>query len=118
MSNDQDQLQQPQTNEQTPAPQGTTQINTLDDFAAVITQWHHIVLKRLEHLQTVPDGIEFTVGEGEVEKLTGDLRKGFLMGLSMATSEISKLPFQSTADDTEPSDPAQGAANDEPATPA
>ena len=104
--------QVPQAN-QSPAPQSMTQIEDLDGFAAVITQWHHIVMQRLHHLTQVPDGIEFTVGDGEPEKLTGDLRKGFMLGIEMATSEIQKLPFQSFTEEPEFVAQEGSASNDE-----
>lgn len=116
MSDDQnqDQSQEPQAEAPTQAPDGSFQITTVHQFAGLFHAWHRKTMQRLDHFQNVPDGIEFTVGDGASEKLTGDLRRGFLMGMSMAASEVANVPFVTTTEDESDSPAQEGtAANDQ-----
>lgn len=78
-------------------------INDLDRFVAVLMDWHQTKVKVLEHLLEIPEGAEVVFNEGATQELTGDLRQGFLIGLSVALIELGNLPF-AVEESTETSD--------------
>jgi hypothetical protein len=81
-----------------PTPDQTHNILDIDHFAAIITQWHLTSIDTLKHLLLIPEGTEVTLDETSPQTLTGDLLKGFLMGIEVSLMEIDKLPFYSNAD--------------------
>jgi len=61
---------------------------------AVLTDWHQKKVATLLHMQSVPDGTEVVIGEDAPMILTGDLLKGFILGVELALIELGKLPFE------------------------
>ena len=71
----------------------TVVVTNIDQFIQLLSGWHESKVKTLEHMLSVPEGIEVTFNEEAPQILTGDLHKGFLMGLSLALMELGTLPF-------------------------
>lgn len=80
-------------------------INDLDQFIALLTDWHNRQVATIKHLQEAPAGIKVLVGEGTeaVEHvLEGKFREGFQLGLGLALNYLGVLPFMAEYSD-EPS---------------
>ena len=71
----------------------TVLVQDIDQFIQLLSGWHQGKVQTLEHMLGVPEGIEVTFNEEAPQILTGDLHKGFLMGLSLALMELGTLPF-------------------------
>lgn len=74
------------------APQ-TLIVENIDQFIQLLSGWHEGKVKTLEHMLGMPEGIEVTFNDEAPQILSGDLHKGFLMGLSLALMELGTLPF-------------------------
>lgn len=74
------------------APQ-TLIVEDIDQFIRLLSGWHEGKIKALEHMLGMPEGIEVTFNDEAPQILSGDLHKGFLMGLSLALMELGTLPF-------------------------
>ena len=85
----------------------TVLVQNIDQFIQLLSGWHDSKVKTLEHFLSMPEGIEVTFNEQAPQILSGDLHKGFIMGLSLALMELGTLPFGVEIDD-------QPAAPDEP----
>lgn len=72
----------------------TMMIETLDDFVRMLTQWHSSKVAQLNHMKTVPEGSGVALDDGPEKILTGDLREGFILGLTLALSQLGTLPFE------------------------
>jgi hypothetical protein len=72
----------------------TVVIETLDGFVKALQHWHHNKVQVLKHIQTIPEGTEVSLDDGEPQILTGDLLKGMIMGLEVALQEMGELPFE------------------------
>lgn len=88
------------------APQ-TLIVEDIDQFIRLLSGWHEGKIKTLEHMLGMPEGIEVTFNDEAPQILSGDLHKGFLMGLSLALMELGTLPFGVEVED-------QPATSDEP----
>ena len=86
--------------------QETVVVADIDQFIQLLSGWHQNKVKTLEHMLGVPEGIEVTFNDEAPQILTGDLHKGFVMGLSLALMELGTLPFA-----------AEMEVDDKPATP-
>ena len=73
----------------------TVNIDSLDQFAFVISEWHKRKVTILEHFLSIPEGTTLEVNNEDIE-VKDDLRKGFLLGLNLALNELGVLPFVST----------------------
>lgn len=87
----------------------TVIVSDIDQFIQLLSGWHESKVKTLEHMLSMPEGIEVTFNNETPQILSGDLHKGFIMGLSLALMELGTLPFsvemeveQSTAPADEP----------------
>jgi hypothetical protein len=87
----------------------TVIVSDIDQFIQLLSGWHESKVKTLEHMLSMPEGIEVTFNSETPQILSGDLHKGFIMGLSLALMELGTLPFavemeveQSTAPADEP----------------
>lgn len=77
-------------------PDEVVTINTVEQFSKILAAWHTQAVQRAQHLLTVPDGAEFTIGEGEEEStitLSGASLAGFKFGVEMALMQLGNLPF-------------------------
>lgn len=84
----------------------SVEIHNVNQFAGFLVGWHANVVKRIEHLLTVPDGATFTVDPGTEEQpapkeivITGDALEAFKLGVNMALMGIKNLPFQVETED-------------------
>ena len=74
------------------------EIQTVDQLALAFFEWHKRQLATLDHFKAIPDGSEVEI-EGEKLVLTGDVMKGFSIGLEMGRQIFGKLPIQVTEED-------------------
>lgn len=78
----------------------TLHVQDIDHFIALLFAWHENKVKTLEHLLTIPEGTEVTFNDEGPQILTGDMLKGFVIGLSLGLMELGTLPFAAEMDDT------------------
>ena len=71
----------------------TIEVNDLDKFVHLLAGWHTNRVARVKHLLDVPETTEVAIGEDAPVPMTGDFRKGFQLGISLALSELGDLPF-------------------------
>ena len=71
----------------------TLEVQSLEHFIASISDWHGTRVQELEQIMQVPEGISVTFNEDAPVDLVGDLRQGFIMGISLALMRIGTLPF-------------------------
>ena len=71
----------------------TVPIENLDMFVRALTDWHSRQVEVLKHMQDIPEGTEVQFNEGQTDVLSGDLRKGFAMGIELSLIELGELPF-------------------------
>lgn len=84
----------------------TVVVDDLDQFIQLLVRWHQNKVAVLEHVLGVPEGTEVSFNDEGPQTLTGDLHKGFLIGLSLGLMELGTLPFG-----------AEVVGNDNPAAP-
>ena len=77
------------------------QIAGLDQFGFFLSQWHQKQVSQLKQLEQIPDGFAVSVDDEPEVALTGDLRKGFLMGITVALSLFQNLPFMVQTEEPE-----------------
>jgi hypothetical protein len=94
MSQDDTQQQQAATNDA-----DTIEVPDLDTFVKLVARWHRNKVARLEHFLQLPDGQVVQIGEEPEFTVTGDIRKGFLLGINMALMEFGILPFSFELED-------------------
>jgi hypothetical protein len=75
-------------------------IDTLDGFVRALHHWHYNKVQMLKHMQTIPEGTEVSKDEGEPITLTGDVLKGFILGIEVALEEMGELPFEAEVEFT------------------
>ena len=68
-------------------------VNNLDQFVKILTAWHQEKVGALEHMLQVPEGVEVTYQDEAPTMLSGDLHKGFIIGLTLGLIELGTLPF-------------------------
>jgi hypothetical protein len=78
----------------------TVVVADIDQFIQLLSGWHESKVKTLEHMLSMPEGVEVTFNNEAPQILSGDLHKGFLMGLSLALMELGTLPFGVEIDDS------------------
>ena len=83
----------------TETPDTLLAVNDLDQFVQLLASWHTKKVATLKHMQSIPDTAEVSIGEGAPIKITGEFREGFLLGLSLALSELGELPFVAEMED-------------------
>lgn len=97
---------------ETKDPLAIMPIESLDQFAGLLTAWHAEKVRVLEHMLQIPEGTEMVVDGGEAVPLIGDRLAGFKAGIQLSLMELGTLPFITESRDAEPA-PAD-AANDAP----
>jgi len=92
----------------------TIEINSINQFAALITMWHSNKLAQLQQTMQVPDDVEICQpGEnGEDVPMTAEQREGFKAGLIVAKALFAELPFTGIPDE-EAQAPAEGEVHQE-----
>lgn len=71
----------------------TVPIETLDQFANLMANWHANAVATVQHLANVPEGMEVVIGEDTVFKMEGDIQRGFKLGIELALNFLGRLPF-------------------------
>ncbi|WP_017521222.1 host nuclease inhibitor protein [Pseudomonas nitroreducens] len=66
----------------------------LKNVADVLVQWHQDKLAYFEKILGAPADMEVRLGEDDAIVLTGEMLKGFRIGLVVAQGWISKFPLQ------------------------
>ena len=82
-------------------------INDLDQFIALLTDWHNRQVATVKHLKVVPEGIKLIIGEGEEAEekvLEGEFLHGFQLGLDLSLNYLGTLPFMAEYVDAAPED--------------
>ena len=69
------------------------EVENMEHFIAIMTHWHGTRVQELEQIMQVPEGVSVTFNEEAPVALVGDLRQGFIMGVSLALMRIGTLPF-------------------------
>lgn len=69
------------------------EVETLDDFMGLLLKWHGERVRKLEALLQIPEGVEASLDDGESVVLEGDVRKAFLIGISLGLNQLGRLPF-------------------------
>lgn len=69
-------------------------MNDMNTFLQMLMGWHEHQVALVNHLLEIPEDTEIDRGEGtERITLSGDLRKGLIMGVQMALGYLGELPF-------------------------
>ncbi len=83
-----------------PIPEAKSEMVTfesIDLFAAHLVAWHRRQIAKLNHMLSIPSGVEFQVKIGDEEERTmileGDVLQAFRGGVATALTELDKLPF-------------------------
>jgi hypothetical protein len=85
----------------------TVEIDDLNQFVFLLSNWHQDRINILKQMMEIPQGFEVEL-EGEAPMpLTGDLHKGFKIGLIVALSELGVLPFVAEPNAAVLDEPAQ-----------
>ena len=79
--------------QETPEQPDTVEVSDLDQFVRHLNGWHATKVTQLQHMLLIPEGIEVIVNDGASQILSGDLHKGFLIGLQLGLMELGTLPF-------------------------
>ena len=80
-------------------PDDTVPVEDLDTFVRLLTEWHNNRKAVLSHMLTIPEGSEVSVNDNEQYVLSGDLLKGFNIGVTTALIELGTLPFAAEFDE-------------------
>jgi hypothetical protein len=80
----------------------TLHVQDINHFIQLLSAWHQNKVKTLEHMLTVPEGTEVTFNDEGPQILTGDMLKGFVIGLSLGLMELGHLPFAAEIEDDSP----------------
>ena len=64
----------------------------------ILFAWHSNKVASLEHMLSMPKGVEVTVNDETPIMMTDEIHKGFIIGLTVALIELGTLPF-ATPDD-------------------
>jgi hypothetical protein len=78
----------------------TLHVQDINHFVQLLSAWHQEKVRALEHMLSVPEGTEVTFNNEGPQILTGDMLKGFVIGLSLGLMELGTLPFAAEMEDT------------------
>ena len=87
------------TSPEAPTPPETIEVETLEQFASIMSGWHGNRIQRLRHMISIPLGSKVQVDDGKHLLMKGNLRKGFILGLQIAIGELGTLPFAAQYDE-------------------
>lgn len=96
------------TDQPTPA---IAPINSMEQFARLLYDWHQNGMLQLDHLFNIPPGevvsvsLEVDAPEEDIT-LEGDLLKGFRIGMVVAMNLLGDLPFSAQTANTPTEDAA------------
>ena len=79
--------------EEVKAPDDVVEVKDLGQFTAMLQAWHKKQVATLHHLSLIPMGTTVQ-SEGEADLiLTGDVLRGYQMGISISLAHLGELPF-------------------------
>lgn len=81
-------------------PEEIINVEDLDTFVHLLTEWHAGKVAVLEHMKLIPSGSEVTLNDGPPITMTDEYREGFIMGLTVGLMELGTLPFGSSEEPT------------------
>lgn len=83
----------------------TIGITDLDQFVALLSSWHGNRVSQMKKLMEIPEDTEVTTeAQSQPVILTGDVRVGFLIGITTGLAILGELPFVAEMDAPEVSD--------------
>jgi hypothetical protein len=97
---------------ETTTPPAIMPIQSLDQFAGLLTAWHAEKVRVLEHMLSIPEGTTMQLDGGPEVPMTAELITGFRAGIQLALMELGTLPFITESREAEPA--TADAANDAP----
>jgi hypothetical protein len=97
---------------ETKDPLAIMPIQSLDQFAGLLTAWHAEKVRVLEHMLTIPEDTTMQLDGGPEVTMTADIMTGFRAGIQLSLMELGTLPFITESRDAEPA--TADAANDAP----
>lgn len=75
-------------------------ITDLDQFVAMLSQWHQNRVAQMQKFMDIPEDTEVTTNsQSQPVILTGDVRMGFLIGITTGLAILGKLPFVAEIDE-------------------
>ena len=80
---------------------GAFMIETTDQFAHLMMEWHSNAMATIRHMMEVPTGMEVVIEDEPPFKMEGDIQKGYKLGLNVAMNYFGVLPFASTPEPDE-----------------
>ena len=81
---------------QDPSVDQIEEITAISQISQLLAAWYERQIEILNHLKNVPAGTQVQVGDeesSETHVLEGDVLTGYILGLNLALSNISSLPF-------------------------
>jgi len=87
-------------------PQEAILVENIDTFVQMLIGWHQDKVRVLEHMLAVPEGTAVSFNGEDDISLSGDVYKGFQIGLSLGLMELGRLPFAIEMTDDEAPDDA------------
>jgi hypothetical protein len=78
----------------------TVGITDLDQFVALLSSWHGNRVAQMKKLMEIPEDTEVTLNDqSQPVILTGDVRAGFLIGITTGLAILGELPFVAEMDE-------------------
>jgi len=77
-------------------------ISDMDQMVDLVTNWHAHQVATVMHLLEVPDSVSIVMEGEEPFAITGDIQKGYNLGITLALNYLGKLPFTAMYEDPEP----------------
>ena len=71
----------------------TIMVTGLDEFLPLLLDWHEKQVAVVQHLRTVPEGIEVEIEGAPPFKLEGESLRAYHMGIELCLNYLGKLPF-------------------------
>ena len=76
-----------------PDSQELIQVEDLNQFVYHLNNWHQSKVAMLRHMLQIPEGTAAELNDGEKVTMTGDILRGFRIGVTLGLSELGTLPF-------------------------
>lgn len=71
----------------------TIEVIDIHEFVQLLSGWHSTKVTVLRHMQSIPEGSQVAINDGEMLTLEGKYLLGFQAGLQLALMELGTLPF-------------------------
>lgn len=85
-------------------PVDTVEVDNIDHFVAILTDWHSGKVKTLQHMAEIPPGSEMETEGGITVVMHGEFLDGFKAGIGLALMELGTLPFAAEPEAVAPTD--------------